>query len=196
MNDCIKAIELDQRNMKAYYYLAQAQLALKRPNEAFCSAMTAYEKCVETQDKSISNVSALVLGTKKQKWLAKERERQRNRSNLLKELEDGLLKNKKAELGEMKFRTLDSVEAKEERADIERAYELKVEELYSTFALADPQHMPKRVSSCSHVCWYVRTPADTIARRCQITSSTASPSPSCMTPSQPRLATHMIAPLL
>ncbi|KAL9124947.1 MAG: hypothetical protein Q9217_005780 [Psora testacea] len=144
MNDSINAIELDSKSLKAYYYLAQAQLALKRPNEAFCSAMTAYNRCVETHDKSIPNVSALVLGAKKQKWLAKERERNRNRSSLLRELEDSLLKNKEAELQELRHRKLDSVEEKEERADIERAHELKVEELHSTFALADPKNMPKR----------------------------------------------------
>ena len=147
MNDCIKAIELDRNNMKAYYYLAQAQLALKRPNEAYCSAMTAYEKCLPSMDKSIMNVSALVLAAKKLKWVAKERERERNRSNLLRELEYALLNNKKAELQDLKFRMLDSVEEKEERADIERAYELKVEELHNTFAIADPQNMPRRVGS-------------------------------------------------
>ncbi|KAL9104565.1 MAG: hypothetical protein Q9163_000487 [Psora crenata] len=145
INDCIKAIELDQGNMKAYYYLAQAQLALSRPNEAFCSAMTAYQRCVETQDRSMANVSALVLTTKKQKWLANQRKRERNRNSLLRELEDGLRKNKDAELKELWYRKLDRVEEQEERADIERAHKLKVEELYSTFALADPENAPKRV---------------------------------------------------
>ena len=177
INDCIKCIELDRRNMKAYYYLAQAQLALKRPNEAFCSASTAYERCVETQDKSIANVSALVLGAKKQKWLAKEREKERNRNTLLKELVDALSANKQAELKELMYRTLDSVEEKEERADIERSYELKIEEVHSTFSLADPKNMPKRVGTMVGVLMMSSMRLTGYPRKYQTTSSIASPSP-------------------
>ena len=70
MDDCLKSIALDRKNMKGYYLLAQAQLALNHPNEALTSALTAYEKCLETNDKSASAVSGLVLQAKKQKWVS------------------------------------------------------------------------------------------------------------------------------
>ena len=47
IDDCLKTVELDRSTMKGYYLLAQAQLALKHPNEALSSALTAYERCLE-----------------------------------------------------------------------------------------------------------------------------------------------------
>ena len=51
--------------MKAYYYLAQAQLALHHPNEALSSALTAYDVCLKTNNASASNIAALILQAKK-----------------------------------------------------------------------------------------------------------------------------------
>ena len=145
IDDSIKAIELDHGNMKGYYYLAQAQLALNHPNEAFTSALTAYERCIETSDKSTTAVSNLVLQAKKQKWEARERERIKGRSELLRELEDGLMRRKKEELQSLKFKLLDFSEEAEEKADIELGCRKKIEELRSIFAVADPKNMQRRV---------------------------------------------------
>lgn len=145
IDDCIKAIELDHGSMKGYYYLAQAQLALNHPNEAFSSALTAYERCIETFDKSATAVSNLVLQAKKQKWEARERERIRGRSELLRELEDGLMKRKKEDLQSLKFKMLDFSEEAEEKADIELECRKKIEELRTIFAVADPNNMQRRV---------------------------------------------------
>ncbi|KAL2040498.1 hypothetical protein N7G274_006941 [Stereocaulon virgatum] len=144
VDDCIKAIELDHGSMKGYYYLAQAQLALNHPNEAFSSALTAYERCIETFDNSATAVSNLVLQAKKQKWEARERERIRGRSELLRELEDGLMKRKKEDLQRLKFKTLDFSEEAEEKADIELECRKKIEELRNIFAVADPKNMQRR----------------------------------------------------
>jgi len=145
IDDSIKSIELERGNMKGFYYLAQAQLALNRPNEAFCSAMTAYERCVETQSTSTSNVSALVLQAKKMKWEAREKERLRGKNALLKELEEAVVRNKKTELQELKYQKLSWHEEAEERREIERATERKVEELWSIFAISDPKNLARRV---------------------------------------------------
>lgn len=145
MADSIRAIELERRNMKGYYYLAQAQLAQDHPNEASNSAMTAYEICLETNSSSTTSVSALVLQAKKQKWEVKERERLRSRNNLMRELEDGLLKNKKAELQNLKFKMRDYSEESEEKAEIESSTRKKIEDLRSLFAMADPENMQIRV---------------------------------------------------
>lgn len=149
VDDCIKAIELEKSNMKAYYYLAQAQLALHHPNEAFNSAMTAYEECVRTHSSSTSNVSSLVLQTKKEKWESKEKDRLRRRSDLLRELEDNLRRASKFELQAVKSRLqrgeISDSEAAEETVEIQSSTQRKIGELESVFAIADPENMQRRV---------------------------------------------------
>ena len=149
IDDCIKSIELERNSMKAYYYLGQAQLALNHPNEALMSALTAYEKCLENVDKSTSAVSTLVLQAKKQKWEAREKDRIRGKSELLRELEDGLLAKKRWELQELRSQNLDSGEEAEEKADIELSTRRKIEELRNVFALSDPENMQRRVHYAS-----------------------------------------------
>lgn len=145
IDDCLKAIDLEKGNMKAYYYLAQAQLELNHPNEALSSALTAYDKCLETWSSSTQAVSNLVLQAKKQKWEVRERERIRGRSELLRELEDGLMKKQKWELDDLKLKMMDPTDEVEERADIQLATRNKIGELRSIFAIADPKNMQRRV---------------------------------------------------
>ena len=140
--------------MKGYYYLAQAQIALHHPNEALNSAMTAYRICLETHDSSTSNISNLILQAKKEKWEAKERERIRRRSDLLRELEDSLIRNSDRQVWEaeqkIKNLELNEIEAKEEKDEIQASTRRKMEELRSVFALSDPRELKQRVCiSCS-----------------------------------------------
>ncbi|KAL8945930.1 MAG: hypothetical protein Q9222_007606 [Ikaeria aurantiellina] len=147
IDDCLRSIELEKSNMKGFYYLAQAQLALKHPNEALSSALTAYKECLKTNNSSTRNVSQLVLQAKKEKWEAKERERIRRRSSLLKELEIGLQATKEAELDSIYDRHKDwpnSFGAMEEMEEVETATRKKIEELRSVFALADPMNLQQR----------------------------------------------------
>lgn len=151
IDDCIKSIELEPGNMKGYYYLAQAQLALRHPNEALNSAMTAYEECLKTDSPSTRNVSTLVLQAKKEKWEAKERERIRRESELLEELVCGLGRVAKYELHQLHLRTekgeVGESEAKEEKEEIELASRKKIEEVQNIFGMADPVFLKKRVRS-------------------------------------------------
>ena len=148
IDDCLASIALEPKNMKAYYYLAQAQLALKHPNEAYNSAMTAYQECLRTANPSTSAVSALVLTAKKEKWEAKERERVRSRSELLAELEDGLRTVAAYDLSLITARAasgaLTPSTAWDERASIETTTRAKIEELQSVFAAADPSNLQRR----------------------------------------------------
>ena len=150
IDDCIKAIELEKGNMKGYFYLAQAQLALNHPNEAYTSALSAYEKCLETFSASTQAVSNLVLQAKKQKWESREKERIRQRSELLRELEEGLMRKKKEDLQSLKFRMLDYSDEQEEKADIELDCRKKIEELRTVFAIADPKNLKRRVCTTLH----------------------------------------------
>ena len=149
IDDCIKAIELQRDNMKAYFYLAKAQLALHHPNEALTSALTAYDLAIKTHNASASSISTIVLQAKKEKWEMRERERIRRRSELLQELEDSVLNNSRNEVRALEERIerhgIDQVEGLEEKAEIELATRRKVEELRSIFAIADPNHLRRRV---------------------------------------------------
>ena len=135
--------------MKAYYYLAQAQLALHHPNEALNSALTAYDLCLKANSSSASNISILVLQAKKEKWEVRERDRIRRRSALLRELEDTLENSAGVEVREIQKKVdageLQEIEGDEERADIEVSKRRKVEELRSVFAIADPKNVQRRV---------------------------------------------------
>lgn len=149
IDDCIKAIELEKNNMKGYYYLAQAQLALHHPNEALNSAVTAYHECLKTGSSSTANVSALVLQAKKEKWETKERDRLRRRSDLLRELEDGLqqvnLYERKNINARMRNGELSQSGAQEEEQELEASTRHKLDELRGVFAIADPENMQRRV---------------------------------------------------
>ena len=149
IDDCLKSIEIEPGNMKGYYYLAQAQLALNHPNEALNSALTAYEECLRTNSSSTNNVSSLVLQAKMKKWEAKERDRIRRRSALLAELEDGLGKVEQYELHNLKSRVMKgevgNVEAAEEKEEIEENARKKIEELRTVFAISDPENLQRRV---------------------------------------------------
>ena len=123
--------------MKGYYYLAQAQLALKHPNEAVSSAITAYRICLETKSSSTASVAALVLQAKKLKWEAKERARLRERSDLFRELEDSLVRSEALDI--------DQAGDSEEVDEIQTATRGKIEELRNIFAIADPVNMQRRV---------------------------------------------------
>ncbi|KAL8897105.1 MAG: hypothetical protein Q9207_007379 [Kuettlingeria erythrocarpa] len=160
IDDCLHSISLLSTNMKAYYYLAQAQLALHHPNEALSSALTAYDLCLNsgTWNPSTSHVSQLVLQAKKEKWEGKERERIRRRSDLLRELENGLAAMQKSELENWKVKWSEHMDidreygsgregtigAQEEKAEILDTSRRKLEELRSAFALSDPQNLQPR----------------------------------------------------
>ncbi|OCK82050.1 U-box-domain-containing protein [Lepidopterella palustris CBS 459.81] len=150
IDDCIKSIELLKENMKAFFYLAQAQMAINHPNEALSSALMAYDLCVKstTQTNNAATISALVLKCKKAKWEVREKERIRRRGELLGELEEKLEESKKKDLFEIDKRLagqeMGTVEAEEERKGVEETYNKKVEDLRTAFAISDPEHMAKR----------------------------------------------------
>lgn len=124
--------------MKGFYYLAEAQLQMKHPNEAVNSAVTAYEICVETGNSSTANAVQLVLRAKKAKWEAKERQRLRQRSEMLRELEDSLR--------QACARDLEVATDCEDKDEIKASTKRKIDELYSIFAITDPANMERRVS--------------------------------------------------
>ncbi|EON96711.1 putative e3 ubiquitin-protein ligase chip protein [Phaeoacremonium minimum UCRPA7] len=82
VSDCGTCLELAPDNLKAFYYLSQAQLALKDYDDALENAKRAHEQCVLTGDKSLSAITAQVLKCKKERWDDLEKRRQREGSEL------------------------------------------------------------------------------------------------------------------
>lgn len=108
VNDCLKSIEItghNGQNHKAFYFLAQAQLAMHHPHEALSSALTAYEQVREPRSaaakigaKDLETFSAFVLKCKKAKFSVRDRERLRRQGDLRAELEEGLEAEKQREV--------------------------------------------------------------------------------------------------
>ena len=151
IDDCLKSLELNSsNNMKAYYYLAQAQLGLKHPNEALSSALTAYNVALFTRSSSTNSAAELVTACKRAKFEAKERDRLRTRGLLRAQLEDKLNQDLDEELAGINRKLRDGEtrgpDAEQERKWAREAWKKNVDELRSTFALADPENQPHRVS--------------------------------------------------
>ncbi|KAG8628121.1 hypothetical protein KVT40_003994 [Elsinoe batatas] len=157
VDDCLKSIEITKhgQNFKAYFYLAQAQLALHHPHEALSSALTAYDQAMypksqstQTNAASMSAIVALVIRCRKAKFEARQREMQKRRGDLLAELEDAVESKKRIELASIERRLnvaeLGPVAAEEERKEVEDQAQRKVDELKSVFAVADPENHAKR----------------------------------------------------
>jgi len=148
ISDSLESISLLPENMKGYYYLAQAQIALHHPNEALQSALQAHEFCVRANDKSITAITALVLRCKKEKWEIREKMRLRGRNTLLEELLQLLDNKKEQEIQDQVSahgkdghdeRNEDKElreEYEEKQKEIEKEHDDKVEELRRVFEKA------------------------------------------------------------
>lgn len=86
VEDCEACLKLNQDNMKAHYYIAQAHFELGNFEDAVVHANRAREITSETGDRSLTQVAALVLASKKARWEAKEKKRRRAHQELEKEV--------------------------------------------------------------------------------------------------------------
>ncbi|KAF2733337.1 FMN-linked oxidoreductase [Polyplosphaeria fusca] len=150
IDDCLRSIELLKENMKAFFYLAQAQIAVNHPNEALTSALTAYELCVTTpaQTNNAAHISALVVRCKKAKWDMRERDRVRRRADLLSKLQAKLDVDYKAAVADVDEAVekgeKGQVEASEEKQELRQGWEREIADLRTAFAISDPEHLEKR----------------------------------------------------
>ncbi|KAI9158201.1 STIP1 likey and U-box containing 1 [Paramyrothecium foliicola] len=83
--DCSACLHLSPNNMKAYFYLGQAQLAIKDFDAALSNVLRAHELCVASNDKSLAAVTTVVLRCKKERWDDLERRRIRESQDLERE---------------------------------------------------------------------------------------------------------------
>ncbi|KAH9869003.1 hypothetical protein J1614_008080 [Plenodomus biglobosus] len=150
IDDSIRSIELLKDNMKAFFYLAQAQLAINHPNEALSSALMAYQLCTNSsqQTSNAATISALVLRCKKAKWDIRERERVRRRADLLSDLEAMLETQYKKDMDDIDARIecnqVTRMEGQEEKSERKSEFEKKRDDLRTAFAISDPENQQKR----------------------------------------------------
>ncbi|KAF2164354.1 hypothetical protein M409DRAFT_25233 [Zasmidium cellare ATCC 36951] len=158
VNDCLKSVEITGggQNHKAYYFLAQAQLALHHPNEALSSALMAYEQvrnpapAAKTSPQDLQTFSAFVLKCKKAKFSARDRDRLRRQGDMRAELEDTLESAKQRELDAISKQfhagELGQVEATERIEEVQTTFGTKIATLRSVFEAADPaNHKPREI---------------------------------------------------
>ena len=136
ITDCVACLALAPDNMKANYYLAQAQLSICDFDGALESAKKAHALCVATADKSLGAVTNLVLKCKKERWDDLERKRIRETKGLEREVLDMLARDR----DEMLMETDDDLE----RREIEEESEAKINRMIAVFEKARSENEKRR----------------------------------------------------
>lgn len=102
VSDCEQSLALLPHNMKAYYYKAQALLAMGSSQEALAAGKKAYELAANSGDRgwerSLGNIVSIVLKCKRAVWEEKEKQRQRNEAALQEQVLDLMHKQKREEM--------------------------------------------------------------------------------------------------
>jgi STIP1 family protein 1 len=140
ITDALHAISLSPTSMKAYYYLAQAEISLNRTSDALISSKRAHMLCVadiesgvgKNPQGSLGPITDLVLRCKKEDWERRERERLRGQNGLLDELVGDLRAKMEREIADVRG----SGAGDGEVSEVEREYEGKIELLRRTFEAA------------------------------------------------------------
>ncbi|KAF9874691.1 chip protein (carboxyl terminus of hsc70-interacting protein) [Colletotrichum karsti] len=123
--DCESCLGLAQDNLKANYYLSQAQLHLKDFDSALTSALRAHELCVKTGDKSLAAITTQVLNAKKERWDWMEKNRLREAHSLENEIIEMMEKERK--------QAVEDAMDDSEKSEIEAEWNNKIELLSQTF---------------------------------------------------------------
>ncbi|KAI7513888.1 U-box-domain-containing protein [Hortaea werneckii] len=167
VNDCLKSLEITaaaagghNHNHKAYYFLAQAQLALHHPHEALSSALTAYKQVRDPKPnakvgpRDLEVFSVFVLKCKKAKFAVRDRERLRRQGDLRAELEALLEERRQREVGTvaglLERGEIGQVEASERTQEAHETFTRQTTDLVTVFASADPttvgtHHQPREI---------------------------------------------------
>lgn len=136
--DCQTCLALSPNNMKAHYYLAQAQLAIRDFDGALDNALAAHRICAAANDKSLAAITATVLRCKKERWDAREKQRLRQEHELEEEMLELLRRERDAALTQVA--PGDDVE----RRTIEDEAEQRIKVLSAVFETARAQSQKRR----------------------------------------------------
>ncbi|PSS05196.1 hypothetical protein BD289DRAFT_478096 [Coniella lustricola] len=138
IEDCQTCLTLSPNNMKAVFYMAEAQLEMRDFDVALQTAQQAYQLYSQSEDgfKSLGSVIKLVLRCRKERWEDKERRRLRERSDLERELTEILERERDAACA--------LAGGDRELEDIKAEWATKLEALQSTFQLARGEQSRRR----------------------------------------------------
>ncbi|SZF01191.1 unnamed protein product [Blumeria hordei] len=138
VSDAEHAISLLPQNMKAYFQLAKAQLALDSSSDALLSAEKAHKLCLhEVQvggkgGSSIGPITDLVLKCKKRNWEKNECVKEKKRCKLLAEVISGLEGSRDREMDQLRNLGEDESAIK----DVYEKYDGMIEETRKIWASA------------------------------------------------------------
>jgi STIP1 homology and U-box containing protein 1 len=150
VEDCEACLALSADSMKAHYYLAQAHLALHNYEDALEHALKAHALCREKADKSLENITQLVLRCKKERWEDREKRRKRENQDLEAEVVAMLERERDKALGEgMEVDGVDGEGGQNgdevgSKADIAAEWEQKIEAMKRVFDKARVESERKR----------------------------------------------------
>jgi STIP1 homology and U-box containing protein 1 len=114
--------------MKAHYIMAEAHLELHNHEDALVHAVRAHKLCVVNNDKSLPQVTALVLRCKKERWEEMEKKRVREGQDLERELVE-LMEREREDM-------VATCEGESDRAEVSQEWDNKIAQLKTTFELA------------------------------------------------------------
>lgn len=126
ISDCQTCLGLAPQNMKAHYYLAQAQLSIGDFDSALNNALAAHKICAAANDKSLGAITNIVLRCKKDRWDDREKKRLRQERELEEDMLELLVRDRddmlKAESDETERRIIED-EADEKMKALSRVFE-------------------------------------------------------------------------
>lgn len=136
--DAERAIEIDPKSLKGYYYLGLAQRQLGSHTSAENNLRRAYEIALNQKSPSATAVYEDILIARKLRVRAQEQQRIRKQAPLLAELQDLLTAKYEADVDNANA-TLQGEELSDELDYLRRTHEEKLKSLESTFAKADKE---------------------------------------------------------
>lgn len=131
VDDCKACLDLAPDNMKAHYYLSQAELSLRDYEGALAHCRRAQELCVLSEDKSITNITNHLLVCKRERWADKERRRARESGPLEAEVLAVMERERAAALA-----SLASDSSESEHSEVTNEWDAKLAQLRDTFERA------------------------------------------------------------
>lgn len=129
VDDCTTCLERAPDNMKALYYLSQAELHLRAYDDAIAHCRRAHELCVQSDDKSLTNITNHMLDCKRARWADMEKRRAREAGPLEEEMITLLEREKATALAAL----AESNAGDSERSEVTAEWDAKLAQLHETF---------------------------------------------------------------
>ncbi|KAJ5931841.1 hypothetical protein N7516_006330 [Penicillium verrucosum] len=135
--------------LKSHYYLAEALLALQRPQEAHDVASDAYQQSLAAKNSQTENLSRIVLRAKQQLWAVRETSRMRELNETLGSVEALVEADVTRALAELQGRfergEIGEIGFGEDQRSLREDAETKVRNLREAFRVASNGDIQERV---------------------------------------------------